>query len=143
MAKKFLVGAFLFFFGVAMTNLTFANHENIACTLQYAPVCGTDNVTYGNSCQAGAAHAEIAYEGECKQTPKACTKEYKPVCGYVQVQCVRAPCYPIATTFGNKCMAEAEGATNISEGVCGDNERYNKLANSSWELTTFNGEPVE
>jgi hypothetical protein len=34
-----------------------------ACNMMYAPGCGVDGVTYGNSCMARGA--EIAYEGEC------------------------------------------------------------------------------
>lgn len=36
---------------------------------------------------------------------KICTMEYAPVCAQVQVQCIMAPCYPVAETFGNSCAA--------------------------------------
>ena len=51
--------------------------EPMACTLQYAPVCGkaADNTikTYGNSCALAAGKATLLYEGECSvdaQAPK-------------------------------------------------------------------------
>jgi len=60
----------------------------------------------------------------------------------VQVQCIQAPCYPQPQTFGNRCEAEAANATNISEGACTPNARYNVLENTSWKLTTFDGSAV-
>lgn len=68
-----------------------------------------------------AAGATLKYEGECGGTapaPKACTKEYMPVCGMKQVQCITTPCDPIRTDYGNRCMAEADGATDITDGTC-------------------------
>lgn len=51
---------------------------------------------------------------------KPCTREYKPVCGEVQVQCIKAPCPPLATTFSNKCEADNAGAKFLYEGECKD-----------------------
>lgn len=90
---------------------------------------------------AGAANVSVKHAGECTAADtgtKACTKEYKPVCGFVEVQCVKAPCYPVAQTFGNQCMAENAQATNISQGSCTSSDRYNKLDNTSWKLQSYN-----
>ena len=36
-----------------------------ACPAIYGPVCGCDGTTYGNSCEAHAACAAVAYDGPC------------------------------------------------------------------------------
>lgn len=68
---------------------------------------------------AGCSRApQPASDGENAGVPAACTKEYAPVCGSREVQCIRAPCPPVRQTYGNRCVAEADGALNIEEGAC-------------------------
>lgn len=37
----------------------------IACTLEYNPMCGTDDKTYGNPCMLESSHIGLKHEGEC------------------------------------------------------------------------------
>lgn len=75
--------------------------------------------SYPRQCQ----HEGQGFTEEITEIPgdeKPCTREYMPVCGKVQVQCIKAPCPPIDTTFSNRCMAENAKATDIADGACID-----------------------
>ncbi|MDD3793689.1 MAG: hypothetical protein PHI37_02670 [Candidatus Gracilibacteria bacterium] len=64
---------------------------------------------------------------------RVCTMQYAPVCAEVQVQCIKAPCFPIQETFGNSCMAGKNPV--LYNGECRDNvdislfKRYQKYEN--------------
>ena len=52
--------------------------EPCFCTANYEPVCGIDNLTYSNSCNAECDNIEIDYEGECKKDIVYCEEDDCP-----------------------------------------------------------------
>lgn len=65
---------------------------------------------------------EVAKEINCLKDQREidfCAEIYAPVCASVQVQCVKAPCYPVKQTFGNSCEACRNHLVNsYTEGMC-------------------------
>lgn len=51
-----------------------------------------------------------AESGHGRRAQRVCTMEYDPVCGDLR---------GTRRTFGNRCLAEREGAGDIASGVCG------------------------
>lgn len=86
------------------------------CADIYAPVCGCDDVTYGNECEATAAGVTSWKKGECQSAcidqsmidPNiACFTLWDPVCGCDN------------ETYGNSCEAENwGGVTSWTQGEC-------------------------
>lgn len=101
------------------------------CPAIYLPVCGSNGVSYSNSCEARAAHATVSYDGECI-TPGGggapciadndcaidlvcesgacrvnfCSFIYAPVCGVDGI------------TYSNACNARSAHTAVDYEGEC-------------------------
>jgi hypothetical protein len=77
--------------------------DGVACTMQYQPVCGTENgtyKTYGNGCTLGASDAVYQHEGECTAAELKGTQE--------------GPYVPPA-----HCTAWSDGCNSCSRGANG------------------------
>jgi len=117
------------------------------CTDIFDPVCGCDDQTYGNACEAHAAGVSVASEGECQDSGggAVCGGLLGASCGDgefcnfpIEAQCGAADqtgtcevipefcteqfdpvCGCDGETYGNACIAASAGVSVVSEGECG------------------------
>lgn len=75
-----------------------------ACPTLYQPVCGADQHTYMNACEARKAGQVQTTNGECPAS--TCPTLYQPVCGADQ------------HTYMNACEARKAGQLQTTNGEC-------------------------
>lgn len=104
--------------GPGQNKHTYASNGTYTATLnKITDPCPDDGDPTTPRCLA-AVQSEVVAKQQIVVGPVACTKEYRPVCGGKPIVCITTPCNPIPTTYSNRCMMAADGASFMYEGQC-------------------------